>query len=1725
LNWFELETFPYILDMTHPSLAIAPNQILIEEIPCFDSDTVLGVVVQTMHSLGCPWVLIGSPQRVEGVFTDHDLVGAIATGVDVNQVSVCEVMTQEFVLVDLQTWLDNDVSQFLLNQPPYTLVLRTDDQGCVTHLIPPRLPYHSMVEAQPMQHWGDRHLETEALRLEQERWQLVLQGSNDGIWDWNLQTNEVFRNPRWSAMLGYQCDELQNKHLVWADLIHPDDREWVVATQQQYLYRQIPQYAVEYRLRCKDGTYKWVLSRGQAVWDEQGQPIRIVGSNTDIDDRKRVEEELRHSQEYYRLLSEVSPVGIFRNDPTGKCIYANAKTLEITGLSLEENLGDGWGKYLHPDDKERMYAAWTTFVERAIAGQEIEYNVEHRYLYPDGTLKWAQAQAVTERQPDGTLVGFVGSVVDITDRKQAEASLQQAQQFLDSIVENAPLSIFVKEAESLHFVLVNKACCEVLGLSQEDMLGKSDYDFFPAEQADFFVAKDRETLRKKQLVDIVEEPIQSQHQGVRYLYTRKVPILDGEGCPQYLLGISLDISDRKKAEEALYELNEELEQRVLLRTQEFQASQQLLQLVFDTLPQRVFWKDRNFRYLGCNRLFAQDAGFSSPEEVLGKEDFDLMWHQSAPVYRAEDIEILESGVSKINFESPQLLDDGTVLWLRTSKLPLCDRNGDIIGIFGSYEDITERKRAEQQLRSERLRLSLALEAADMGTWESNLETGIWSERTEAIFGYAPGTFPGDRDSFLKLVYEEDQERVFQALAHSFTTQSPYNIEYRINHLHGDIRWVAVRGKVVPSEDGDGVRMVGVALDITERKQAEQQLHAEQLRLQIALQAARMGTWECNMQTGKLIWSERSEAIFGYAPGTFPGDRDTFIACIHPDDRERVLQAIAHSFATNDPYHLEYRVIRQDGDVCWIAVWGTMSPNEEKDGMRMVGVVIDISDRKHAEQRLRESEERLRLALTAANQGLYDLNIQTGEAIVSPEYVTMLGYDPLSFHETNAKWIERLHPADMESVARTYQDYVAGKLPDYQVEFRQRTKNGDWKWILSTGKIVMWDENQQPLRMLGIHTDLDERKAAEEAIRTSEERLRAALSASGTGTFRWNLQTDAIEWDDNLNQLLGLQPGTKLYTLADFLALVHPGDRPNVSAGCERSRREGVDFEQEFRVIWPDGSIHWLFDQGRLFWDAEGSPLYMAGACVDISDRKQAELALLQINAELEQRVQQRTVELQTAMERSEVANKAKSLFLANMSHELRTPLNAILGFTQIMAHDQSLPDKHQDYLDIINNSGTLLLNLINDILDLAKIEAGHITLNHEAILLQELLQDLESLLRLRAEAKGLEFRMEKASELPKFILTDGTKLRQVLINLLGNAIKFTDQGCVTLKIWQLPIPDPEAASHSPHHTHLWFEVTDTGVGIAPSQLNTVFDAFVQAHAGQMASQGTGLGLAISRQIVQLMGGDLQARSVLGEGSTFTFWIETEETVLNSPKTPALPIQNILSLAANQPQHCILVVDDVADNRELLFSILTPIGFRVEMVASGQGCLDCWQQLRPDLILMDLRMPGMDGYTTVQKMRQMAPSMTTPILALTASAFESDLQKAMNMGFDGFLTKPVQRTTLLHQIGQLLQVEYYYEASSSASMANPVVISSPTQALTDLLQPLSTEWIERLQQASQACHDDAVFLLLNELDSSQADVVNTLTQLVEQFNFEPIVEATYYILGQQIQYNAQLPTEG
>lgn len=614
----------------------------------------------------------------------------------------------------------------------------------------------------------------------------------------------------------------------------------------------------------------------------------------------------------------------------------------------------------------------------------------------------------------------------------------------------------------------------------------------------------------------------------------------------------------------------------------------------------------------------------------------------------------------------------------------------------------------------------------------------------------------------------------------------------------------------------------------------------------------------------------------------------------------------------------------------------------------------------------------------------------------------------------------------------------------------------------------------------------ELEESESRLKTSENRVQVAVSAANLGIWDWDIERNQLLWDDSMYTLYGVAREDFGGAFEAWTNCLLPEDLAKATADVEAALRGEREFNTAFRVRRADGAVRSIRGVARTQRDGEGRPLRMVGVNWDVTEQLRAETELRQHRDHLEELVQARTLALHHAKEQADSANRAKGAFLANMSHEIRTPMNAILGFGQLLERDGELSPRSRERLGKIMASGYHLLELINNVLEMSKIEAGRTVVRQATFDLHAALADVDAMVRKGIEDRGLEFRLEGTNGLPRYIRSDAAKLRQILINLLGNAAKFTKQGHVTLRA--------RVAAAGDRKVDLTFEVQDTGVGIADEELEKVFEPFVQAEGGERQQTGTGLGVAISRDFALLMGGDLSVQSEVDVGSTFTLVVRVELGVTEEVAS-ALDRSPVIGVRGARPIN-VLVVDDQLDNRTFLRELLSGATIQVDEAEDGQQAVEHFALKPADLIFMDVKMPRMDGVEATRQIRQMAAGAQVPIVMLSASVLQIEGRSVLHTGANHFIPKPFRVNEVWAALERYLPVDLV-RATSPEAPPNPNDLSRAEVA------SLGDDTLRALREAIALGYVHRVPELLAGLGSEHARAVKALSHLAEELELEKL----------------------
>ncbi|MEE3717687.1 PAS domain S-box protein [Tumidithrix elongata RA019] len=977
----------------------------------------------------------------------------------------------------------------------------------------------------------NRKLAEIALRESEASLAMAQRLAHIGNWEFNLQTQEITWSEEIYHMFGLDPTQPVPPYAEYIEKIHPDDCPTLLRHIEEAAVNGTP-YTIDYRAIFKDGSIRYHEGRGEAIRDSQGQIVKLQGTALDITDRKSAEIALRESELRFRGIFDQMFQFVGLLSPTGKLLEINQQALQFTGLSRDEFLSyDFWEvpAWHTPEAVEFVRNAVVSAGRGEFVRGEVEAcGVENYSIAIDFSLRPVMDEA-------GKVVLLIAEGRDITERKHEELALQSllhgtasitGKEFFPELVRQIAIALDVsyvyldrRVGENLETLawyaegqlqpnLVYKIAhtpCELV--LREGVYSCSEVKlFFPLNEN--FVGLEVDSYFGVALQNAAGEKI-----GVLCVLGRQ-PLLNQKRA-ELLLRIfgarAVAEMERLQVLEDLQNLNLELDRRVRERTQELLQSRNFLEAIVENIPLSLFVKSGKEERFGeimlwnntCELMFG-----CSKERAIGKSVKDFFSKEEADVFLESDRLCFElETIEDIPEESIDFPELGTRI-LHTIKVPMFDEQGSPDYLICISEDITDRKQVEQNLLAERLRLQIALEASEMGTWESNMETGYWSERTEAIFGFAPGTFPGDREAFLKLVYAEDQARVFSALAHSFTTQSPYKIEYRINHPHGEIRWVSVNGKVAQNEDGTGWRIVGVALDITERKRAEESIRLSQEQLKLALEGSGDGLWDWNIVTGEAYLSPRWLGMLGYEVDELLGHIDTWSQMLHPDDLPQLMAMLnAHLLDSSVPYQVEHRALSKDGTWKWIANFGKVVARDA-DGkpLRMVGLQRDISDRKQAELMLQRQ-------LTAVEASLDGIAILQNDnyIYINEAHAQIFGYD--SPAELLTKTWRELYT--LEEIRKFERDVFPVLMEQKHWRGEAMAKRKDGTTFDEELSLVISENGD----LICVCRDISDRKAAETQLQQQAKQLEEYAQ-----TLEQRVEERTLELSQALSNLQSTQAG-------------------------------------------------------------------------------------------------------------------------------------------------------------------------------------------------------------------------------------------------------------------------------------------------------------------------------------------------------------------------------------------------------------------------------------------------------------------------------------------------------------------------------------------------------------------------------------------------------------------------
>jgi two-component system, sensor histidine kinase and response regulator len=800
-------------------------------------------------------------------------------------------------------------------------------------------------------------------------------------------------------------------------------------------------------------------------------------------------------------------------------------------------------------------------------------------------------------------------------------------------------------------------------------------------------------------------------------------------------------------------------------------------------------------------------------------------------------------------------------------------------------------------------------------------------------------------------------------------------------------------------DGKVVEVQVLGRDVTALKQATRDLAVSTERLELALQVGNIGWSDWNLATNIRRQSAQLSRMMGLEPCEMVLPIAEWQQYVAPEDRARYAAAVEKVRASDDVVSVEYQRLVAGVRRWFLTVGKTVERAADGSPQRMLAAHLDITEQKAAEARLQESEARLEMALDIGHHGWFEVDVPNLLVRESPGWLRGLGYAPRSQSVPADLWLECVHPEDREAIASR-----RAALPSTKnlsaIEYRRRAADGSWRAVQSVARVTASAPDGTPLRVIGMLTDITERRAQEQALRENEHQYRA-LADSGNA-FIWT--SDAAGHIDYANrttlEFLGVRSAAALDTT--WPSRMHEDDRERAVTNFTNAnaRREG--FVAEYRARNARDELHWLRMEFQPRFDLSGEFLGFIGHGLDVTDARKDAEELERHRAHLEAMVEERTRELKHAKELAEAANVAKSSFLSNMSHELRTPLNAIAGMSYLV-RQEPLTAKQRERLMNVDRASQHLLEIINAVLDLAKIDAGRLDLLQEALNVLAIAPAVVAMVQERADDKGLVLTLAQPEVVPR-LLGDATRIREALLNYVANAIKFTAAGVVAVNVAIIDETEEEAT--------IRFEVKDTGIGIDAIDLPRLFRSFEQLDGSATRRfGGTGLGLAITERLAKEMRGEVGVESALGQGSKFWFTARLRKDPSSASATEAPEREAADAVLAAYEGSRVLLVEDEPINRELGIALLEQVGLAVDCAVDGEEAVTKARRQRYAAILMDVHLPKLSGLEATARIRQLPTGKDVPIVAMTADAFDEDRRRCLAAGMDDFVSKPVDPDTL------------------------------------------------------------------------------------------------------------------
>jgi PAS domain S-box-containing protein len=1626
----------------------------------------------------------------------------------------------------------------LTGQNDEELALRLISVGVQDYLVKRKIDGELLMRS--IRYAIERQNSQDALRKSEEKYRSVVENSLIGIaiiapiiepaipenCNW-IETNDALCN-----LLGYERDELVQKN--WLELTHPEDYSNNIEQLSQILAGTSEGYVSDKRWRRKDGEIVYTRVSLRCIRGRDGSIERMIKVVLDVSDRYGYEAQLRASEQFLNHTINVIPDPIFVKDEQHRWMILNDAFCQLIGKPRSELIGKSDYDFFLKAEADFFWKK-----DEEVLNTGIPNETEECLTDSQGKEHIISTKKSVFQNPDGSKI-LVGTIRDVTEYRRQQIALEQSEARFQKLVANLPGAIYqfrLSASGERTFPYVSSGSREIYELEPEVIQENSEIIFCKIHADDISDVEES--------IAISAATMQPWQQQWRYvLPSGKVKWLQGASRPEVVNnetkagnrsdiiwdGLVMDITELKQAQTE--------------RDRFFTISLDLLCIVdFDGYFKRL------------NPAWSTALGYSI-SELFAKPMLEFV-HPDDRAATVAEAKKLVAGTASICFENRYLCKDGSYKCLLWTASPFSEEGL----IYSVGHDITSRKQAESTLQ----RQAVAMDAAYDGIaiLNANEEYIYLNYAYLKIYGIAsPSKLFGKS---WKMLYGEAEIKYFQ--------EKIIPVLKKTGHCNIEAIGQRCDGIEFPQELSmtmvAGGEIICIVRDITNRKQAESALRESQRRYQTLAEASPVCIFHTDTLGNCLYVNQRWSEITGISAEL--ATQTGWLNVIHPDDAERVNGEWYRAVIDRVPFKSEYRFLRPDGVVSWVIGQAVAEMGDAGEIKGYVGTITDISDRKQAELDL--------LCVTQAVESTSDaigISDLKGRSIYHNQaFIQRYGYTAAELNAAGGAMA--IYPEN-KVLLEMFKTLRKGK--SWQGELKIKTKSNELLTTLFRADCIK-DETGNLIGLVGVITDITDRKQAEIALVQQLRRERLVVAMLDRIRSSLNLEeilTTAVEQVRQLLQtdrtvIYRFNPDWSGAVVTESVAENRIALRNlNIDYPCFRQKlvdiyQQGwvrsiediyhadlsechINFLEKFEVkanlivpileagknishpqkstenrLW--GLLIAQDCNGPRFWECSEIES-LRQLCVQLAIAIQQSTLFQQAQTEIADRKQAESA-LQKAALVAETANRAKSEFLANMSHELRTPLNGILGYAQILKTDKTLNPDHQESLSNIQQCGQHLLMLIEDVLDLSKIEAMKMELYPTELNILHFIKNISDLFQMRASQKDITFRYEQVSPLPKCVYVDEKRLRQILINLLSNAVKFTNSGGVTFKVgyvgteawrWgqkescdfsvssselkqnylrfsQNEIPDK-------HTIKIRFQVEDTGTGIDESKLEEIFLPFHQVGTNRFV-EGTGLGLSISRKLAKLMGSEIYVKSTLNQGSIF--WLDLE---LPAPKlyseVPILQEKRWLVGFVGDKRK-VLIVDDNQINRSMLRRLLSGLGFEIAEAQNGQECLHKAVEFKPNVILMDLLMPVMDGLETARRVRQLPELKDVVLIALSANVFENTQQESILAGCDYFMSKPIEANHFLEQLRLHLGLEWIYEDCLESKKRKTASLSPNSELpnYSSLLPPVAESVVRMLKLAAmgdiEGIFDESVKLEI--LEPKLMLLVGRVRQLAKKFGLKQI----------------------